>query len=192
MARAKRSTNTLRIIAGQWRNRKLSFPDAPGLRPTTDRIRETVFNWLQTRIPGARCLDLFAGSGAMGLEALSRGAAQVDFVEQSGQVIQQLTENLKILQADNAATFHTDARHYIQHCEQQYDIIFVDPPYDARLLGECLALISTHPLASPGCVIFLEDNQPLQKTLALLAKDLPYSLLKEKKAGNVYYGLLES
>ncbi len=110
----KRSnTNTLRIIGGDWRSRKLSFVDAEGLRPTPDRIRETLFNWLQGYIHGANCLDLFAGSGILGLEALSRGATQVDFVEMNQAAAKQLESNLDLLNA-NSNVYHQDALDYLQ------------------------------------------------------------------------------
>jgi 16S rRNA (guanine966-N2)-methyltransferase len=109
----KRSnTNTLRIIGGEWRSRKLLFIDAQGLRPTPDRIRETLFNWLQGRILGANCLDLFAGSGVLGLEALSRGANQVDFVEKNKAVAKQLESNLGLLKSDSNV-YHQDALDYL-------------------------------------------------------------------------------
>ena len=110
----KRSnTNTLRIIGGEWRSRKLSFIDAEGLRPTPDRIRETLFNWLQGTIHGANCLDLFAGSGVLGLEALSRGACQVTFVEKNKAVANQLKTNLDLLKSD-AEVHNQDALAYLQ------------------------------------------------------------------------------
>ena len=101
-SRNKKGTNTLRIIGGEWRSRKLQFLDAPGLRPTPDRIRETLFNWLQGDIYNTLCLDLFAGSGAIGLEALSRGAKTVDFVEKNAAASKQLNSNLKLLKSDSS------------------------------------------------------------------------------------------
>ena len=178
-------TNTLRIIAGEWRNRKLSFPDAPGLRPTTDRIRETVFNWLQHYVAGAHCLDLFAGSGAMGLEALSRGAAHVDFVETSLAAKKQLNDHLTTLKTSDGQVWHTDALSYLHQCKTAYDVVFLDPPYDARLLEASIKTLLELHLLKPDARIFLEDNQPLQA----LCEQSGLTLLKDKKAGNVYYGL---
>lgn len=143
----KRSnTNTLRIIGGEWRSRKLSFIDAEGLRPTPDRIRETLFNWLQGTIHGANCLDLFAGSGTLGLEALSRGSAQVDFVEKNKAVAKQLESNLVLLKSD-AKVHQEDALDYLQEYKSSkkrgggYNIIFLDPPYRQNLLEKALKII---------------------------------------------------
>ncbi|MCF6194568.1 MAG: 16S rRNA (guanine(966)-N(2))-methyltransferase RsmD [Kangiellaceae bacterium] len=149
----KRSnTNTLRIIGGDWRSRKLSFIDAQGLRPTPDRIRETLFNWLQGYVHGAKCLDLFAGSGILGLEALSRGAARVDFVEMNKAVAQQLESNLDLL-SSSSKVYHQDALDYLQayllkyKSEEKvgggksYDLILLDPPYRKNLLEKTLQII---------------------------------------------------
>ncbi len=140
-------TNTLRIIGGEWRSRKLPFVDAQGLRPTPDRIRETLFNWLQGHIHGANCLDLFAGSGVLGFEALSRGAAQVVFVEKNKVVANQLKENLALLTAD-AEVYQTDALEYLSTFKKTmqkwggvHNIIFLDPPYRQELLEKVLKRI---------------------------------------------------
>ncbi len=157
------NTNTLRIIGGEWRSRKLPFVDAQGLRPTPDRIRETLFNWLQGHIHGANCLDLFAGSGVLGLEALSRGAAEVVFVEKNKAVAEQLKDNLDLLKTE-ADVQHTDALDYlnsqnimelcinsssrskseraiIQKWGGVLDIIFLDPPYRQGLLEKTLTIL---------------------------------------------------
>ena len=106
---AKKGTNQLRIIGGEWRGRKLRFPDVAGLRPTTDRVRETLFNWLAPVIHGARCLDLFAGSGALGLEALSRGASSVVFIDSDRRAVQSLRENLALLKEGRGEVLQSDA-----------------------------------------------------------------------------------
>jgi len=138
--------NTLRIIGGEWRSRKLPFIDAQGLRPTPDRIRETLFNWLQGHIHGANCLDLFAGSGVLGLEALSRGASQVVFVEKNKAVARQLKDNLDLLKAE-AEVHHADALEFLSSTNimQKWggvlNIIFLDPPYRQGLLEKTLVIL---------------------------------------------------
>ena len=172
----KRSnTNTLRIIGGDWRSRKLSFVDAEGLRPTPDRIRETLFNWLQGYIHGANCLDLFAGSGILGLEALSRGAVQVDFVEMNKAAAKQLESNLDLLKS-NSKVHHQDALDYLQgHLQnyllnyksakkvgggKNYSIIFLDPPYRKNLLEKALKILcdKKNGLANENTLFYIEHE----------------------------------
>lgn len=135
-----KGSNQLRIIGGEWRGRKLHFPDAPNLRPTPDRVRETVFNWLASMIHGARVLDLFAGSGALGLEALSRGAAFTTFVDSHKKVTQTLQEHLALLNAkDKAEVLSMDGVKFLSHAKflnteaKVYDLVFLDPPYHLDL-----------------------------------------------------------
>ncbi len=131
----------LRIIGGTWRGRRWRFPPSPGIRPTPDRVRETLFNWLAARVPGARCLDLFAGSGALGLEALSRGASHVTFVERNGQAARAIEECLS--QWDPARhhdwrVVEAEARTFLRGPAQPFDIVLLDPPFDSGLLtGVC-------------------------------------------------------
>jgi len=126
----KQVPGRLRIIGGEWRSRRIPFADFAGVRPTPDRVRETVFNWLQGTIAGARCLDLFAGSGAFGFEARSRGAAEVVLVDQDLRVIQMLQRNIDQLQAAHMEPVWTDAIDYLLRGKQQvFDIVFLDPPY---------------------------------------------------------------
>ena len=121
-------SNQVRIIAGQWRGRKLSFPDVTGLRPTSDRIRETVFNWLATSLPGASCLDLFAGSGALGFEAASRGATRVVMVDRNRDVVRALRDNRQRLSASMIKIVQQDAENYLSAADGQFDVVFLDPP----------------------------------------------------------------
>ena len=168
----------MRIIGGRWRGRKLQFAPVEGLRPTGDRLRETLFNWLQFHLPGARCLDLFAGSGALGLEALSRGADTVDFVELNRRAAQTLTEQLQHLQADNGHVHHSSAADFLARAEGDYDIVFVDPPFAGDLWRETLAALAPHLRA--GALVYVEtprDNQ--------LATPAGWQLEKDKKAGQV-------
>lgn len=181
-----KSKKTLRrqnvqIIAGEYRHRQIHFIDADNLRPTGARIRETLFNWLSPVIIGKTCLDLFAGSGILGFEALSRGAKHVTFVEKNRQVTKQIQENLQKLNITNATLMNTD---YQQALQGQYDVIFLDPPYISRLLP---VLLEHMPALAPT-YIFIEDNQPIEP---LLTENSHYHLLKSKKAGGIYYGLLQ-
>ena len=156
----KHSANTLRIIGGEWRSRKLQFIDSPGLRPTPDRIRETLFNWLQGRIHNSHCLDLFAGSGALGLEALSRGARGVIFVEKNTAIANKLKENLVLLKAD-ATVIISDALSYLNSsadANQSFDVIFLDPPYRLGLIQKSLTGLIEKKLIDENTLIYLEHE----------------------------------
>ena len=152
------SSNLVRIIGGQWRSRRLKFASVPGLRPTPDRVRETLFNWLQIQIPAARCLDLFAGSGALGFEALSRGAAGVVMVEKHPAAAQALQENITLLAAHNAKLVNDDALRYLQRETEGFDLIFLDPPFRQNLLETILELIVTKQLLKPHGMLYLEQE----------------------------------
>ena len=155
--KAKAASNTLRIIGGSWRSRKLNFVSAPNLRPTPDRVRETLFNWLQSDISNTRCLDLFAGSGALGLEALSRGASSVIFIEKHRAAAKQLEQNLAYLKTDNTVE-NTDAESYLLKADKPFDIIFLDPPFRQNLLPKILdSIIKQHLLKANG-LIYLEQE----------------------------------
>ncbi len=154
------SNNSIRIIGGRFRGRRLRFPAVKGLRPTPDRLRETLFNWLQGELAGARCLDLFAGSGALGLEALSRGARFVRFVDATGSVTRQLKNNLELLELNGRAeVMKTDARRAINTPpDQPFDIVFLDPPYALKLLPAICEQLEFHGWLSPGAWIYLEQE----------------------------------
>ena len=157
---ARARSNTIRIIGGEHRGRKLRFPDVKGLRPTADRARETLFNWLQASTPGAICLDLFAGSGAIGLEALSRGASAVVFCEQSAAAAQRLQENIKLLGLqDRTQVQRTDARRLLQQSPgRSFDIVFVDPPFAAGLLAEICRQLEQSGWLATNAFIYLEQD----------------------------------
>lgn len=179
-----RQPNTIRIIGGDLRGRKLSFPDADGLRPTPDRVRETLFNWLQPIIHGARCLDLFAGSGALGLEALSRGAGSVVFVERDTSVCRALRSNIEKLKLQ-AECLHMPAHTYLRNQGDPFDIVFFDPPYrsdEYRLLED---IINSDWLAGDAR-IYLE--RPKKSDLPDLPK--AWDVLKQSRAGDVLACLL--
>ncbi len=183
---AKRGGNQLRIIGGEWRGRKLRFPDVEGLRPTTDRVRETLFNWLAPVIHGARCLDLFAGSGALGLEALSRGAATVSFVDSDRRAVQSLKENLTLLKEERGQVVPGDALTFLRTTpEQPFDLVFLDPPFRKELLQPCLELLCNGGWLSDKARLYIEVEQELGEP------PLPegWEMVRSKKAGQVIYGL---
>ncbi|MBI3546851.1 MAG: 16S rRNA (guanine(966)-N(2))-methyltransferase RsmD [Gammaproteobacteria bacterium] len=175
----------LRIIGGRWRGRRLSVPESEGLRPTPDRVRETLFNWLQTYIGGAHCLDLFAGTGALCLEALSRGAARVVMVEKAPAVAERLRQQLVLLQAQDARVTLADAVDFLQQTPEAFDIIFLDPPFKSDLIAQCAKLVEIHGWIKPGGLIYIEA--PSQVTEFPLPST--WELLRSKKAGQVGYHL---
>ena len=158
----RRAGNSVRIIGGVWRGRRLPFPDVPGLRPTPDRVRETLFNWLGQRLTGLHCLDLFAGSGALGLEAASRGAAEVTLVEADAQAFAALQGHCRTLAATQIRLVRGDALAWLKTRPDVdpagYDLIFLDPPFAAGLLAPSLQLIA--PLLRPGGTIYAEFDVP--------------------------------
>ena len=184
---AKRAgNNQLRIIGGLWRGRKLSFPDADGLRPTGDRIRETLFNWLAPDIHGAHCLDLFAGSGALGLEALSRGAESSLLLEKHPAAARQLKDNLQLLKANNGRVEHVDSLHWLNSAQvsHRFDIVFIDPPFALNLWDAVIAALETRNWLADEAVIYLEAPRDAQ--LQLPAN---WQLHRDKQAGQVSYRL---
>lgn len=179
-------SNQVRIIAGQWRGRKLAFPDAGGLRPTSDRIRETLFNWLQPVLPGASCLDLFAGSGALGFEAASRGAAKVVMLDSARDVVLALQKNAKLLSASTVQVRQQDAASYLAAESRPADVVFLDPPFDSpELLVQSITLLSAPGWLAPGAWVYVETPS----TAAEPAVPSDWSLEKQKKAGQVAYRL---
>jgi 16S rRNA (guanine966-N2)-methyltransferase len=182
----------IRIIGGQWRGRKLAFPNGEGLRPTPDRVRETLFNWLTAAVPGARCLDLFAGSGALALEALSRGAAHVDLIESASPAANQLREQMRLLNTDNATVYLNQAQRWLNEfdCEQHapYDIVFLDPPFRRDLIQTCVNLLVERNALTHNAWVYLEmgsDETP---------PNLPqrWNIHREKTAGQVSYRLIDT
>jgi 16S rRNA (guanine966-N2)-methyltransferase len=186
MGKRGRQPNQVRIIGGEHRGRRLSFPDIPGLRPTGDRIRETLFNWLQPSLPGSSCLDMFAGSGSLGLEAASRGAGKVLLLDRSPMVIDQLRQHVSLLGLNQVSVEQADAISWLQRPSHQFDIVFVDPPFaeDGLLLQACRGLEAGGWLR-PGALVYIESDA------ASGLPELPatLSILKEKKAGQVAYYL---
>lgn len=159
-----------------------------GLRPTPDRVRETLFNWLAPVIDGARCLDLFAGTGALCLEALSRGAAEVVMVERAAQVAEQLRRNLATLKAQGASVVETDAAAYLQRAPEPFDIIFLDPPFASTLIEGCAAAIARGGWLVPSGLVYVEAPAAMQP----LPVPPTWELAKSKRAGQVGYHLLRA
>ena len=177
----------IRIIGGQWRGRKLPVPESPGLRPTTDRVRETLFNWLAPSIVDANCLDCFAGSGALGLEALSRYAANATLLEMERGVAQQLQKNLATLKASNGKVVNTNTLAFLAQAGTPHHIVFVDPPFRKGLLEETLKLLENNGWLANGALIYVESE--VENGLPLVPAS--WSLHREKVAGQVAYRLYQ-
>ena len=170
----------VRIIAGEWRGRKLPVADLPGLRPTGDRGRETLFNWLQMAVPGARCLDLFAGSGALGFEAASRGAASVHLVEIAPMAISTLINSRNDLQANQVEVHRANALDWLeQQAADAFDIVFLDPPFDSGLAIRTLQALAEQGCVAPGGYIYVETAARLPE----LVMHPPYGLHRDKVMG---------
>lgn len=175
----------IRIIAGLWRGRKLPVLTHDGLRPTTDRVRETLFNWLMPVINGARCLDAFAGSGALGFEALSRHAGAVTFIELNRAVATQITANARLLACDLATVVNQSAPQFLAQPGTPFDVVFLDPPFRKGLLQETVDLLEKNGWLSPNAMIYAEaeaESDPLVVPVNWLCH-------REKVAGQVAYRL---
>lgn len=181
---AARGPNQVRLIAGGWRGRKLDFPPVPGLRPTPDRVRETLFNWLARDVPGARCLDLFAGSGALGLEARSRGAAEVILVDRHPQVIAHLHQQIARLGMDRVHCHRAEALDWLRRLDQSFDVVFVDPPFADQAWDAVLAGLARTGAVRSGGKVYVEA--PQGRNL-----DVPpgWTLWREGRAGEVTFRL---
>jgi 16S rRNA (guanine966-N2)-methyltransferase len=179
---AAQGRNRVRIIAGKWRSRIVRFPAAAQLRPTPDRVRETLFNWLGQRMDGLSCLDLFAGSGALGFEALSRGAKRVVMVESDRQIAAGLRESARALGAEELEVVNADALGWLAGTPERFDVAFVDPPYASSLAQASLCALA--PRLNPGARVYAESSQPL-------ALGPEWRVLREDRAGAVRYALYE-
>lgn len=174
-------SNQLRIIGGDWRGRKLPFPDGEGLRPTGDRMRETLFNWLSFDLYGRRVLDLFAGSGALGLEALSRGAKSAVFLDTHAGVVRQMRDNLQTLKCDQGTVVQADALSWLASGDEVFDLVFLDPPFGKNLLAPVCQQLQAQQRISDGALIYLEAEKGFD-----FAEIPPrWQLQKEKQAGQV-------
>lgn len=175
--------NKVRIGGGEWRSRLLAFPDVPGLRPTPDRVRQTLFNWLGQDLHGLTCLDLFCGTGVMGFEALSRGARSVVMVEKSAPAYRALLENKRVLGAEAAQIVQMDALQFLAGDRETYDVIFLDPPYQQGWIDKLLPVLAPH--LAPGGLLYAEAE-------FALADSEHWQVHKQGKAGNVFFHLLKS
>jgi 16S rRNA (guanine966-N2)-methyltransferase len=179
--------NTLRIIGGEWRSRQISFDDAPGLRPTPARVRETLFNWLQTDIVNSSCLDLFAGSGALGFEAASRGARTVIQVDNHPRTCQKLRDNIAKLSATQIQVVQMDALAFLGNSTGQFSLVFLDPPFAEGLIQPSCRQLSDSNLLAPYAKIYVEAERHCK------LDDMPknWRLLKHKTAGDVGFSLFQ-
>lgn len=177
----------VRIIGGKWRGRRLKVPDVKGLRPTPDRVRETLFNWLAPVIVGKHCLDLFAGSGVLGFEALSRGADYVEMLDQSAEVIALLKSELSSFGSGKGCIYQARIPQELRKAKQPFDIVFLDPPYHENLLLPCCCYLETENYLADHAYIYLEANEAIKDNV------LPanWRLIKSQRAGNVFYHLAE-
>ncbi len=175
----------LRIIGGPWRGRKLRFRAANGLRPTPDRVRETLFNWLAPHIHEARCLDLFAGSGALGLEALSRGAGYVRFVDSNTTSLARISEHLAALDCDRADCQGADALRFLAGDSSPFDMVFLDPPFDQGLLEPAAHALEAGGWLASDALIYLEAGSR-EAAPSLPANWQPH---REKTMGDVRFSL---
>jgi 16S rRNA (guanine966-N2)-methyltransferase len=180
-------SNKVRIIGGEWRSRILHFDDAPGLRPTPDRVRETLFNWLQFDVVNSVCLDLYAGSGALGFEAASRGAKRVVLVENNPKACQKLRNNMELLAANQMQLRFLDVKQFLQQTSEGVDLVFLDPPFGQNLVAETCQLLEKRDWLAAYAKIYIEAERQLQ------LDDIPknWILLKNKAAGQVAYYLFQ-
>jgi 16S rRNA (guanine966-N2)-methyltransferase len=179
--------NEIRIIAGQWRSRKLRFPDAEGLRPTPDRVRETLFNWLRHDVEHARCLDIYAGSGALGFEAASRGAGRVVLVESDAKVFAALEQNRRLLDAAEVHCVRADVARYLAGAAERFDVVFLDPPFRKNLVISACETLESRGWLAPRAKVYVETEREWSPA------GLPphWRLLKNGMAGEVAYHLYE-
>ena len=184
---ADSSRNQLRIIAGKWRSRRLAFPDVEGLRPTGDRIRETLFNWIGPRIVDSRCLDAFAGSGALGFEALSRGAAELLLIENNATAFRQLEASRQLLDATGATLLRANTLTWLESAtaNSSFDIVFLDPPFGSNLLDKILPLVVSKQLVAGDGLIYVETA-----TDTSLSVPDGWCIRKEKRTGGIVCRLI--
>lgn len=183
----RKMKNKVKIIGGEWRSRHISFIDSPGLRPTPSRVRETLFNWLQYDIQGRRCLDLYAGSGALSFEAASRGAKSVVQVEENPLVCRQLHENSQALKAAQIRIVQSDVFRFLAGNSEPFDVVFIDPPFGKGLALQTCQWLEDKGWLNANAKIYVEVEQQL----ALEGLPENWQLLKHKAAGEVGYYLYQ-
>lgn len=174
---------TIRIIGGQFRGKKLHFPSVEGLRPTPDRVRETLFNWLMHDIRDALCLDAFAGSGALGFEAYSRGAAQVLLLEQNPSAYQHLQKQVTLFNSPKLNVRNVDTCKFLEQTKEQFDIVFLDPPFASNYHSVCINRLAHAPLLKTGGLLYIESSQEIAMEESI------WQQLKSNRAGQIVYSL---
>lgn len=183
------TTGNIRIIAGSHRGRKLPVLMSDGLRPTTDRVKETVFNWLMPYIPEAQCLDCFAGSGGLGFEALSRGAEHVTLIELDQLAAKQLSKNAELLKASNLKVENTSALTYLKQPSKKFDVVFIDPPFRKQLVEQTVALLNQGWLNEQALIYIEMESDASSGVINNLPEN--WQIVKEKVAGQVSYRLYQ-
>ena len=189
---SRKKPGTVRIIGGHWRGRRLPVPDLPGLRPSGDRSRETLFNWLAPYVRGARCVDLFAGSGVLGFEAVSRGAGSLVMVEKAASAARSLTKSLEMLQTNDkdrdVRILNMDALAWLEICEpQSLDLVFIDPPFGSELEQQSLELLANNGCLAEGALVYLETG----RNSGDFIPGPGWETIKEKCLGDVQMRLLK-
>ena len=183
--------NSFRIISGDFRGRKFSFPEVEGLRPTPGKIRETLFNWLQFDIINKTVLDPFSGSGALSLEAISRGAKKVYVIEKNREVYAKLKSNFKFLDSGQFTIINEDAMaHLTNPCKQSFDLVFLDPPFAKNLLLQTLEKLSNNHYINSQSQIYIESEYKLTEDNLSSLINFHFKIIKQKKSGNVHYCLI--
>jgi len=183
--RLRKRPGKIRIIGGRWRGTRLAVPDLTQLRPTPDRVRETVFNWLRNHIAGSVCLDLYAGTGALGFEAASRGAARVLMVEHNLRLVESMQQQADALKANMVEIVRADAIKWLAVTDLTFDLVFLDPPFGAGLVSRSLEMLNSRSMLRPGGLIYAEAESGLGMTMA------GFQIVKQEQAGQVQYMLLE-
>jgi 16S rRNA (guanine966-N2)-methyltransferase len=181
----RRRVNNVRIGGGEWRSRLLTFPDADGLRPTGDRVKQTLFNWLGQSLVERVCLDAFAGSGALGFEAASRSAQQVVLCEANSETAKSLVDNAERLGARQCKVVHADVRLWLRTNSLKFDVVFCDPPFAEALLDTFLVQLAPH--LTEDALVYIESAQPLEALTSIHSR---FVVEKASKAGAVHFGLL--
>ena len=185
LSRPLKTPGRIRIVGGLWRGTRLAVPAVEQLRPTPDRVRETLFNWLRDSVPGAVCLDLFAGSGALGFEAASRGAARIVMIEQNRQLVDQLQRQAETLHATSVEILCTDAIKWLETAAPVFDLVFLDPPFGKGLVAEIITLLADGRGLRAGGRVYVETEA------GLTFDPVGFQIKKQKRAGQVQYMLLE-
>lgn len=181
----KHSQNSLRIIGGEWRGRRLNFAKVDAIRPTPDRVRETLFNWLAPMMRNAHCLDLFAGSGALGFESLSRGAESVVMCDTNPKIMASLKDNAALLKTTKGSFLQTDALSFLNRNTQKFDLVFLDPPFDSEFLKTCFESLEKNNCLNEDAMIYVETHSKSE------LPEIPesWTLHRSKKSAGVAYSL---